>query len=464
MADKDVLKDLLDESGDYNPPDMNQLVSNINKQVAAKEAKEKKQQAPTETKTKVKPEEVAFETPIDHFRKLMLDMGYRIGVDTMGKVFFGGDTNNPGWLDEVLKLSNIPAKNRKLIITSYYGKTPEELGIKVEPTYGGAKTDKDREREKLIDELKKDEDKDDVAKFAEDEMKELLKREKTLTALANLRAMREEAEKKSASNNNQNQQQQVMNRKVTRPVIGADGKIVNDKAGGILYETVIEPVFQGSQQQSGGGDILSIVAAIKALTSDGDKKTPLADELKDYFNRMDQRINSMEKANELRMQEERMSRLEDEIKRKDEDYKRELQRKEDEYNRRISEQEKERVRDLESLEKRFTETINHRKELDDLIGAVSSNHKKEMDELKKRLEHAQTSIERTVVSKGTDTVDKLTTKMADVAESVVKPMASVLKDHYALAIDTQRQQLGLPTLDKSIPQVADDELSKFIQE
>lgn len=421
--------------------------------------KQERQTTPSE-KEKDKREEVAFESPQDRFRRIIKDQGYRTGVENLLTVFFDGDTNSPKWLDDVLIMGNIPAKNRELIVTTYYGKTLSELGIIISPAdrtkSGTIQIDKDKAADA------KKTDVDELTAFTEEMSKEQLKVLKTRYAMAQMTKMIEEMEKNKNQSQQQSQQpstQVTSMRQITRPII-KDGQMLKDGSGNPIYETINEPVMQ-TGNGSGGTDILTTIAAIKAL--EGDKKSASSPEIVDALKAMSEKLVSIEKNSEIQRQEDRIKRLEEERQRAADEYKKDLQRVMDENNRRLEDLSKERVRDLEMLKDRFNEQLNHRKELDNILGAVSSEHKKEMDSIKQKLEHAQTSIERTVVAKGTDTVDKLTGKMADMADSVVKPMVGVMRDHYQLTIDTQRKNLGLPTLGESIPIVREDELEKFVK-
>lgn len=428
---------------------------------AKREKKESVDDAPEKVKEKEKAEEVVFETPQDRFRKVIRDQGYNKGIENMTSVFFRGDTDNPKWLDETLILSNIPAKNREMIITAYYGRTLADLGIKVEPgskssnmTLAGStnKTNEPNKDNTIPDDM-------DITKMAEKDLADMFKMERFKANMANIRAMREEAEARSKSLNNQNNPPppQVFTRQISRPIF-KEGQIAKDTTGNILYETVSEPVNPNMQSNSGVSDIMPLILSMMQQN-----KPQQNTEMGEYFKRMDERIQSMERGNELRAKEDQIKRIEEEKVRKEEQYRRDIELKDKEYKERLEKLEENNKRDLQQLETRFTETINHRKELDQIIGQISGDHKKEMDIFKQKLEHAQTSIERTVVAKGTDTVDKLTTSFADIAESVVKPMAGVLKDQYSLGIDQQRLALGLPPLKNTLPNVTEDELKSFVQ-
>jgi len=453
MSDDDkILKELLNSGIESS------IIESEEPQKVVKPKKVKDEEIISKSK-EVKPEEIAYETPQDRFKKIIKDQGYRIGLDNLTNVFFRGNTDDPVWLDQSLILSNIPAKNREIIISSYYGRTLDELGIKIEP---GSKNQSNTSSNIKLPTTSKDiiSDDVDVSKMAERELSEMFKAEKFKTSMAQIRAMRKDYERDLARDEelrSSKHQPQVYTRQISRPVI-RDGKIITNPDGSPLYETVVEPV-NPNQQQSGIGEVMPLLTTL--LTKDN---KPQNTELAELFRRFDERMAAMERSNELRSKEDQIKRLEDEQKRVAEQFRRDLDQKEKENKEGLAKLEADRIRELHALETRFTETISHRKELDSIIGNISQEHKKEMDSIKQQLSHAQTNIERTVVSKGTDTVDKLTTKFADIAESVIKPMAGVMKDQYTLAIDQQRKASGLPPIRESIPEVGAEELSQFIKE
>jgi len=443
--EKDITDQLIDEAAEQTK-----------KEKEVKEAAKKQPQVPE--KEKKKSENIASETPQDRFRRIVKDQGYNIGVDNMTSVFFEGNTDSPLWLDDVLKLSHIPAKNREMIITAYYGKTIKELGINIESGFINKK-----EEEKKAEDAKKatsdESGMDELLKMSQDEMKESIKNEKTLLAIAQMKKMRKELEHDDKPKENQ---QQYQMKQVIRPLI-KDGKMIYNKDGAVVTETVIEPVALG--QQGGGNNDIMQMLAIRALQPPEAPKQVAGDPaLLEYIKKLDSKIEKMDSDRQIQAKEEEIKRLNDKIDRKEEENKKELDRKEKDFTDKLKDLNDERVRDLTELKERFKESMEHKKELDDIVGQITSGHKKEIDGLKQKLEHTQTNIERTIVAKSTDTVDKLTGKVGDIAESVIKPMAEVMKDHYKTVIDQTRVNAGLPTLRDTVPRVSEDELERFAKE
>lgn len=439
VKEKDITDQLIDEAAEQT-----------RKEKEAKEAAKKQPQVPE--KEKKKSENIASETPQDRFRRIVRDQGYNIGIENMTSVFFEGNTDLPAWLDDVLKLSHIPAKNREMIITAYYGKPLKELGITVEPAFQSRKD----EEKKAEDARKLSGDDDiDLLRISQDELKETIKNEKTLLAVAQMKKMRKELEHDDRPKENQ----QYQMRQVIRPMI-RDGKMVYNKDGTVMTETIVEPVALG--QQGGGSNEIMNMLAIRALQPPEPSKQPASDPaLLEYIKKLDSKIEKMDADRQIQVKEEEIKRLNDKLDRKEEEAKKELERKEREFADKLKDLNDERVRDLTELKERFQESMQHKKELDDILGQVSSQHKKEIDGLKQKLEHTQTNIERTIVSKGTETVGEMTKKIGSIAEDVVKPMAEVMKDHYKTVIDQTRVNTGLPPLKDSIPKVAEDELEQF---
>lgn len=444
--DKDITDQLLGEVREDNDE---------KKKVIKPEEKAAPKQVATPEKEKRKSENIASETPQDRFRRIVKDQGYNIGLENMTSVFFEGNTDSPQWLDEVLKLSHIPAKNREIIITAYYGKTLKDLGVIIEPAFGVGSTGGKKEDDKKAED-KKNEDEFDILKLSQDELKETIKNEKTLLAIAQMRDMRERLnpEKK------QDPQPQLQMRQVIRPMM-KDGKVVYDAKGVAITETVLEPVAHGSQVGL-ANDIMTMLAA-KALSPPVAPVNPSSDpSIIEYMKKLDMKIEKMDSDRQLQDKNNEIKRLQDKIDLKEAEFKKDLERKENDFKEKLAQLNDQRIRDLTEIKERFSESIKHKEELDNAIGQISGAHKKEIDGLKQKLEHAQTNIERTIVSKSTDTVDKLTGKVGDIAESVIKPMADVMKDHYKTVIDQTRVNAGLPSLRDTVPKVAEDELEKFV--
>jgi len=446
--EKDITEELLDEATEQTKKEK------AIKEKAEKDAAQQKPQAKEK-----KSENIASETPQDRFRRIVRDQGYNVGVQNMTDVFFEGNTDSPSWLDEVLKLSHIPAKNREMIITAFYGKSLKDLGITVEPGLGGTIK---KDEEKKAEELKKAADDDgfgDLLKISQDEMKETIKNEKTLLSIAQMKRMRKELEGDDKKDHNQ---QQYQMRQVIRPIM-KDGKLIYNKDGTVMTETIVEPISL-NQQGGGNSDIMNMLA-MRALAPPEAPKAVAGDPaLLEYIKKLDSKIEKMDSDRAIQAKEEENKRLLDKLERKEEEFKKDMERREKENKENLDKLNAERIRDLTELKERFAETIQHKKEMDEIVGTISSAHKKEIDGLKQKLEHTQTNIEKTIVSKSTETIDGITKKVGNIAEDVVKPMAEVMKDHYRTVIDQTRVNAGLPSLRDSVPKVAEDELERFAKE
>ena len=413
-----------------------------------------------ETK-KEKSEEVAMETPQDRFRKIINDSGYKTGVENLTSYFFSGNTDSPDWLDYTLKIANIPAKNREIILSLYYGKTIEDLGIKIDSLSIKSKDEKKIESDKAA--ATKD-DSFDLSKIADDDLKEYIKNEKTETAMEMMKARKEKAiadreEAEERRNNRKNPQAtSVMMRQIQRPVIVNGAPLLN-KEGAMVYETIQEPVPNG--QNNSGDNMTGIAAIIAALMPRVNPQGSGDSDVAKAITAMNAKIESIQKNTELQAKEDEIKRLNERIDREKVESKRDLEKEKESMKERLDKIEADRLRDLTSLKERFNESIQHKKELDDVIGQISGAHKKEIDGLKQKLEHTQTNIERTIVSKGTETLDGVTKQVGNIAKEVITPMAEVMKDHYRTIIDQTRIAGGLPPLKDSLPKVSESELELF---
>lgn len=409
-------------------------------------------------------EEAAMETPQDRFRKIVQDSGFKTGVENLTSFFFRGDTDSPEWLDYTLKMGNIPAKNREIIISTYYGKTIEDLGIKIETISLKSKTpeEKKAELDKAIVLQSSDTDLD---KLINDETKSQISALKIEAAIevinarkAKARAEQEDIEERRKQRNNP-PATTVMMRQIQRPVI-VNGAPLLSKEGAIIYETVNEPVPTGQNSGDNMAGLAAILAAVMPRinpSSSGDSDTAKA------IAAMNQQIEGIRKSTELQAKEDEIKRLNDRLDREKEDAKKDLQREKDSMKEKLDKIEENRLRDLQDLKERFKESIEHKRELDDIVGQISGAHKKEIDGLKQKLEHTSTNLEKIIVSKSTETLDSMTKKVGNIAEDVIKPMAEVMKDHYRTVIDQTRINTGLPPLKDSIPKVGEEDLAAFVQ-
>lgn len=438
-------------------PDIDDILENAaNSQDAGKSTKK------LVTKKEKENNDDTLTMPQDRFKKTLVDLGFSKGSNTITDVFFQGDIDSPAYLDSVLKVSGIPARNRSMILTSWYGKTPEELGIKIEPTNISSTTQvvanleqKKIEDQKVLDEF-------DPSKLAAADLRDMMNREKTAAAMAQITATRLEAEERAnavklRSNPPPAPVAQQVYRQIRKPIFNKEGGLVLDTAGQPIFETISEPVFQGESHNSGGIDMVSMLGLIKSMGNDNKNQdnpaiTTLMTEIKN------QNANRAldEKNNEIK-------RLIDKMEAAEREHKSEKDRIEDKLQEKLDRVLADNAKNLESLKERFMESIQHQKDIDQIAGSLSERHKKEMDEIKKQLTNSQSSIEKTIIAKATDTSNDVVRSITDITKSVVEPMAGVMKDHYSTMIDQSRAANGLPPLNKTIQDVSEEELKNFIE-
>ncbi len=293
-------------------------------------------------------------------------------------------------------------------------------------------------------------------------MRDLLKQEKTEAALAQIRAIRAESDERAKIINMRNNPPVApvpapVYRQVRKPVFNKEGEIILDASGQPLFETISEPVFPGQPSNNGQLDIVSMLGLFKSMGNDNkNQSNPSIDALMTELRTQNANRALEEKNSEIK-------RLQDKMDAAEQDHKREKERVEEKLQDKLDRITADNAKNLESLKERFLESIQHQKDIDSIAGSLSERHKKEMDEIKKQLQHSQSSIEKTIVAKAAETSSNVVDKMTDMAKSVVEPMSGVLRDHYATVIDQQRKTAGLPSLANSIPTVSEDDLKKFVE-
>jgi len=70
--------------------------------------------------------------PKEEFYKILRNIGVKTGAKGIADAFFSGNIDNPEWLNYVLVKYKIPSHKRWFIITNWFKKSPEELGIDIE--------------------------------------------------------------------------------------------------------------------------------------------------------------------------------------------------------------------------------------------------------------------------------------------------------------------------------------------
>ena len=125
MAEDDEL--LATINGGEEGDDTSEKVSeDTNK--SEKESKTKKKSSGEPTKTSNQSDKL---DPREEFIGILSDIGIKRGVGVITDVFFNGEISDPEYLDKCLALGGIAVPQRRLIITRYFGVSPEDLGIEM---------------------------------------------------------------------------------------------------------------------------------------------------------------------------------------------------------------------------------------------------------------------------------------------------------------------------------------------
>lgn len=400
------------------------------KKKQAKQGESKKENA-DQVKDPDMPMSDMMSTPQERFMLMLRDMGIRKGRETVTNLFFGGDIDDPLWLDNALKSNGISVANRGMIISAYYGETLDDLGIVLSP-------DK-KNKKKQSGQQDDDEESDDEMKEIEKMRRDMWADKKRKLALLQLESeMKKAGNELGATGAGDNAMKTIR-----RPVF-VDGQPVIDDKGSIVMESVTEPVVSSSNS---GMESVMTVLLTNLINNKGDD------------GKVESIVNEMKAENERARHDNELQRKEDKIEQTEQRHIDEMKRTQDDFKRELQHERENNLRSLEQLNNKFDSELRHRDDLDNIVGGLQAANKKKQEELEKRLNSMGSDIKSTIVSKGTEIADNVTSKTGDLISEVVTPMAKMMGDQYKTQIDMYRQQVGLdPT-----PQATDEDLVKFIE-
>lgn len=397
-----------------------------------KQAGEPKKESVDQVKDPDMPISDMMATPQERFMSMLRDMGIRKGRETVTNLFFGGDIDDPLWLDNALKSNGISVANRGMIISAYYGETLDDLGIVLSPD----KKNKKKQSAQRDD----DEESDDEMKEIEKMRRDMWSDKKRKLALLQLESeMKKAGDELGATDTSNN----VM-KTIRRPVF-VDGQPVVDGGGNIVMESVTEPVV--SSGNSGMESVMTVLLTNLLNNKGGDSEVKAI-------------VNEMKAENERARHETELQRKEDKIEQTEMRHLDELKRTHDDFKRELQHEREANLRNLEQLNSKFDNELRHRDDMDNIVGSLQATNKQKQEELEKRINTMSSDIKSTIVSKGTEIADNVTSKTGDLISEVVTPMAKMMGDQYKTQIDMYRQQVGLdPT-----PKATDADLIEFIEQ
>jgi len=159
--------------------------------------------------------------PQQDFKAILKDMGLKNKIESIAKMFYAGDIDNPVHLDEVLKTAGIDTSRRRLAVASYYGFIPDELK---------AKTDGDNDDEDDGKKSKKTKESDDPIKDAYKQIK-LKKAEKLLELQADVDMEELEAKIEKKSERIRDKGEKAKDDIVRMPATDENGAVMKDEKG-----------------------------------------------------------------------------------------------------------------------------------------------------------------------------------------------------------------------------------------
>ncbi|MCZ7404259.1 MAG: hypothetical protein O8C67_04920 [Candidatus Methanoperedens sp.] len=403
---------------------------------------------PEETKksSKKKPKEIKddeeFENldPKEEFLAILKSMGIKRGVQVLADVFFSGDVNNPQHLDGTLVLGGVSLPQRRLIISRYFGQSPEQLGVEL---FTSAKS-------LNAVPIVKDEQQD-MNVTAAQMMKQRL-------MAAQNRAMIKELEKLDKTEPEVKPKKRV----TERPLISRDGEVVMKDGIPVIERIITEGDYP--QPDNSMANMLVLMKMMESkkevAVANPNEKPSWAIELENTIkvNKAEEEKRRLEDElkREIEKREERETELKKDIEKEKEQSRRDIERLKEDHEREIDRQKQEIDYRLSSLKDSFDSEIKHR----DTIDSIRDAYGERFDELKKDLDLTKKDIKSAVASEMTKTGSKMLDRMSQTADGVIQPMAEVVKEMYGTQIDMMRKQANLPS--RGVPDTNEEELKKLV--
>jgi hypothetical protein len=383
--------------------------------------------------------------PREEFIGVLKSMGLKKGVNVIADVFFSGDVGNPSHLDSTLVLGGLSPPQRRLIITRYYGESPEQLGIELMSSNKGSGSGSTSSGSM---------GQDDLRMTAAQMMKERLHAAQTKAMIREL----DEIDKPKKE-----EEKPKPKKVIERPLISRDGEFIM-KDGVPVMERIIT---EGSDNvSSGDGSLTNLIMLMKLMESkkevavNPNEKPSWAVELENSIkvNKAEEEKRRLE--DELKREREKREDRERELKRElyleRESNRKEIERQKSEHEKEINRQKQDIDYKLTSLKDSFDSEIKHRDTIDSIRDAYGERY----EELKKEIDLTKKDIKSAVASEMTKTGSKMIDRMSQTADGVIQPMAEVVKEMYGTQIDMMRKQANLPS--RGVPDTNEEELKKLV--
>ena len=155
------------------------------------------------------------------FKAILRDMGLKNKIESITKMFYAGNIDDPIHLDNCLKTAGIDAARRRLAVASYYGYVPDELKAESEQVDGDEDNSKKSKKSKSdVDPIK-----DAYAQIKQKKAEKLLE----MTADMEIEELEAKIEKKRErmDSKDSNTKSEI----VRIPATDTDGNILKDEKG-----------------------------------------------------------------------------------------------------------------------------------------------------------------------------------------------------------------------------------------
>lgn len=375
--------------------------------------------------------------PRDEFLEILADIGIKRGVGVITDVFFNGDVSDPQYLDNTLSLGGISVPQRRLIITRYFGQTPEELEVEMVTTAQSRKVKQDSAYNS-----------DDLGVTAAQMMKDRLQAAQTKALINQL-------------NDYGNEGNRDMPRKVVkRPLVDPDtGDFIMKDGKPVMEE--IETIGGEPVQTSDPMTMMVAMANILGKKGESGDRPSWAMELMNQVNTSKAESEKQRLEDELRR--ERDKREDDE-----KEHRRDMERMKDDMAREVSHikdghvEEMKRISDdlssrMENIKGSFDAELRHRDEMDSLKDVYGAEFGKLHDEI----DTMHKDVKSAVVGEAVKTGSKVVGKSTDTIDTVVGGAAEVFKDMYKAQIEAMRGNIGVGG-NMGVPDTTERELEELL--
>lgn len=386
--------------------------------------------------------------PDEQFKQILADAGLKRGVKAISESFFNGEIDNPSWLHYILTEAGIGKKHRNLILMSYYGQPPAELGIEDDIS-------KSPYYKQSLNGKRKGDDPDELVNFDQ----ELRKVE-----IANLESVKREVAMKKMKKESRYLDEELdgigkknepvevpKTRVVHRPLFDEEGNVRKDGGGRVIAERVVEPMPDGG---STNDPFMMMTTMMQMLNNQSSKEIAHDPEIAEMKHMISDLVIQQKEASH----KGELDRLRAEKESADRIYADNLKRSADETRDRMDREHTEHMRQLEDLKRTFDDKLEQR----DQMGQVMGAYEQKLDAMKELMREHQSTVKDTVVNQATKTADKMTTQMGGLLEGAAEPFSEMMKQQYQTNLQLFRQQHGLSG--SAIPATSEKELAEYVDD